>query len=76
MHFDEMALLYIPVSGIHALSLTFPTNKMQFKDPKLCSMNYHLCSGKKCGQLLVPNSSDCPNTIAQSASDQARYLLI
>ena len=30
---------------------------------------------KSGGQLPVPNSSDCPNTIAQPAPDQAHHLL-
>lgn len=44
--------------------------------PELFNVSYHLCSGKKkWGQLPVPNSSDCPNTIAQPAPDQAHHLL-
>lgn len=41
----------------------------------LSDMNYYLCSGKKWGWLPVPNSSGCPNTIAQPAPAQARHLL-
>lgn len=49
----------------------------QFKDnTERSNMSYHLCAGKKSqDSSWSPNSSLCPNTIAQPASDQAHHLL-
>lgn len=66
--------LCIPVDDLRALC--YCSNRIQFKeDTEPSVLNYHLCLGKKWGQLPVPDSSDCPNTIAQPAPDQAHHLL-
>lgn len=75
LHWQINTVLYSSQWCGGSLRLFWQKNLQFNDDAKLSNMSYHLCSGKKWGQLPVPNSSDCPNTIAKPAPDQAHHLL-